>query len=66
MKKLARHSRESGNPVDSNKGIFILLDSRFRGNDGMCVVNYENINRLSNQPSRETNANQRRGLWDES
>jgi CTP:molybdopterin cytidylyltransferase MocA len=31
---MARHSRESGNPVGLNKRHYVLLDSRFRGNDG--------------------------------
>jgi hypothetical protein len=48
----ARHSRESGNPVDQtflaqarvNQGVdcfaayFLLLDSRFRGNDAVLFL----------------------------
>jgi hypothetical protein len=29
-----RHSRAGGNPVVLNKGHYVLLDSRLRGNDG--------------------------------
>ena len=46
-KTILRHSRAVGNPVYLNKRHFVLLNSRLRGNDGMCVANYVKSNNMT-------------------